>query len=240
MKLQDTWAVTQHDTHGFWHRNRNISISISRRCRPLWFKQKPAEQRASERTSNTPPVRSFPFRTRPGKTFWTAPQRNPDYSTMPLSFSACNVKWMKMELQRSWSQSGGKKEETAQRGWIKPWVICGQDWTAAPQRFGHARHKENRAEETLNSCEAAAGRHTSPPLASMDEPGNGGRSRYTDRWINSPQRRVDAERGGEDEREENTGGEKDECSSHYKDTERKTILQTTSTRHTASVLWALI
>lgn len=88
----------------------------------------------------------------------------------------------------------------------------------------------------MNSCEAAAGRHTSPPLASMDEPGNGGRSRYADRWINSPQRRVDAERGGEDEREENTGGEKDECSSQYKDTGRKTILQTTSTRHTASVL----
>lgn len=84
----------------------------------------------------------------------------------------------------------------------------------------------------MNSCEAAAGRHTSPALASMDEPGNGGRSRYTDRWINSPQRRVDAERGGEDKREENTGGEKDE----YKDTGRKTILQTTSTRHTASVL----
>lgn len=111
MKLQDTWAVTQHDTHGFWHWNRNISISISHRCHPLWFKQKPAEQRASERTSNTPTVRGFPFKTRPGKTFWTAPQRNPDYSTMPLSFSACNVKWMKMELQRSWSQSGEKREK---------------------------------------------------------------------------------------------------------------------------------
>lgn len=42
--------------------------------------------------------------------------------------------------------------------------------------------------------------------------------------------------GVKTEREENTGGEKDECSSQYKDTERKTILLTTSTRHTASVL----
>lgn len=38
--------------------------------------------------------------------------------------------------------------------------------------------------------------------------------------------------GVKTEREENTGGEKDE----YKDTGRKTILQTTSTQHTASVL----
>ena len=89
------------------------------------------------------------------------------------------------KLESKW----GKKGETAQRGWIKPWVIAGQDWTAAPQRFGHGSYKDKRAEETLDSCKAAAGRHTSPPLASMDEPGNGGRYRYADQWINSPQRR---------------------------------------------------
>lgn len=35
------------------------------------------------------------------------------------------------------SSQSDKKKEIAQRGRITPRVIGGQDWTAAPERFGH-------------------------------------------------------------------------------------------------------
>lgn len=45
-------------------------------------------------------------------------------------------------------KSGGKKEEVmAQRRGMKLWVIAGQDWTEAPERFGHGSDKEKSQKE---------------------------------------------------------------------------------------------
>lgn len=81
---------------------------------------------------------------------------------MKLNYKECQVKL------------GKKGEEPAQRGRIKPWVICGQDWTVAPERFGHGsvytelqRKDSKRPEETLNSYEPPAVSHTSPLQADV-------------------------------------------------------------------------
>lgn len=134
------------------------------------------------------------------KRFGPRHKKNLDYSTLPLSFSACDVKWIKLNYKefqvKAWKK---KSKEMAQWGRIKPWVIAGQDWTAAPERFGHGsvytelQRKDPKGRRTLwtplNLQQAVIHHHP------VETGGEG------DAMLRSmePQRKEDTERGEVDE-----------------------------------------
>lgn len=93
------------------------------------------------------------IQTRPQKMLCTAPQRNPDYSVMPFSFSACNVKWIKWNYKEVQDKVGKKGEEMAQRRRVKS---RGQDWTSWEVWSRQLQRKDpkgwRRLWQALNLC----------------------------------------------------------------------------------------
>lgn len=133
-----------------------LSISISHCSHPVWFKQELKGWRDFKRFRG--PRRTI--QTRPEKTFRTAPQRNPDYSTMTLSVSACDVRWIKWYYK----EVQVKRNDTKRKD-----EAAGHRWSRWSRRSGEVWSRPKRKEEALNSTQPPACRPTYGSTVNIDE-----------------------------------------------------------------------